>query len=134
MKETSIQTTPTEKINLMWDESDYLDETDDKDDLADLIQIAFKNFLEDFNFILQQISPAGFFFVDGRNMGWRQLSGHLDVTARDSCEFIRKTFPATSEWTLCGSFDVKRKILEFSLYHHDSPAGEFYTVTDGDKI
>ncbi|HRK98743.1 MAG TPA: hypothetical protein PLE43_09765 [Alphaproteobacteria bacterium] len=133
MQDTSILTIPTEKINLMWDESTYFDETDDEDNLADLIQIAFKNFLGEFGYILQQISPAGFFFVEGRNMGWRHLSGHLNVTAGDACEFIRKAFPSTSEWTLRGSFDVKRKILEFSLYHHDSPTGEFYLVVDGSK-
>lgn len=134
MQDTSIHTMQTKKINLMWDESNYFDEIDDEDNLGDLIQIGFNNFLDDFDFILQQISPAGFFFVEGRNMGWRHLSGHLGVTARDACEFIRKVFPSTSEWTLRGSFDVKRKILEFSFYHHDSPTGEFYLVTEGAKI
>ena len=125
----TLLTIPTEQINLLWDESTYFDETDDEDDLADLIQISFENFLDEFISILQQISPAGFFFVEGRNMGWRRLSGYLDVSAGGAREFISKAFPKTSEWSLRGSFDITRKILEFSLYHHDAPTGELYTVS-----
>lgn len=121
--------TPLKKIDLMWDESDYFDETEDENNLAYLTQIAFEDFLEEFSLILQQISPAGFFFVEGRNIGWRCLSGHLHLTAGDAGEFISKAFPAASEWTLRGSFDVTRKILEVSLYHHDAPAGELYIVS-----
>lgn len=128
MQDTSL-TSPTEKINLIWDESTYFDETEDENCLVDLTQIAFENFLEEFGFILQQISPAGFFFVEGRNMGWRHLSGYLDVCAGDANEFISKAFPKTSEWKLCGSFDETRKILTFTLYHHDAPTGEFYIIS-----
>ncbi len=119
---------PTEKINLVWDESTYYDEAEDEDSF-DLIQISFENFLEEFDSILHKISPSGFFFVEGRNMGWRHLSGQMDVTAGDAREFISKAFPKTSEWSLRGSFDFTRKILEFSLYHHDAPTGELYTVS-----
>lgn len=131
MQDTSSLTIPYEKIDLIWGESDYFDEIEDEHNWVDLTQIAFENFLEEFSFMLQQISSAGFFCVEGRNMGWRHLSGHLDVTAGEATEFIRKAFPATSEWTLRGSFDVARKILEFSLYHHDAPTGEFYKVVPG---
>lgn len=117
---------PTEKINLVWDESTYFDEAEDS---FDLIQIFFENFLGEFSSILQQISPSGFFFVEGRNMGWRHLSGQMDVTAGDAREFVSKAFPKTSEWSLRGSFDETQKILTFSLYHHDAPTGELYTVS-----
>jgi len=133
MQDALTPTLPNREINLTWDESDYFDETDTAQSFYDATQIAFENFLEEFSSILQQISPAGFFFVEGRNMGWRHLSGHLYVDACDADEFIRKTFPHTSEWTLRGSFDVERKILEFSLYHHDSPTGEPYKVVKGRK-
>jgi hypothetical protein len=89
----------------------------------------FREFLGEFSFILQQISPAGFFFVEGRNMGWRHLSGHLGVSARDARSFISKAFPKTSEWSLRGSFDETQKILTFALSHHDAPTGELYTVS-----
>ena len=124
----TLTTIPTEKIYLMWDESTYFDEAEDEDSF-DLIQISFENFLEEFDSILHKISPSGFFFVEGLNMGWRHLSGQLDLTAGDASEFISKAFPKTSEWSLCGSFDITRKILEFCLYHHDASTGELYTVS-----
>lgn len=133
MQDTLTPRTSNREICLTWDESEYFDETNTAQNFEDVTQIAFENFLEEFSLILQQISPAGFFFVEGLNMGWRHLSGHLHVAARDAGEFIRKTFPATSEWTLRGSFDVKRKILEFSLYHHDAPTGKSYKVVKGRK-
>ncbi|HNQ31899.1 MAG TPA: hypothetical protein PKJ68_05445 [Candidatus Woesebacteria bacterium] len=131
MQDTSNLTVPTEKIDLIWDESDHFDETGDEYNCTDLAQIAFEYFLEEFSLILQQISPAGFFFVEGRNIGWRCLSGHLHLTAGDAGEFISKAFPVTSEWTLRGSFDVTKKILEVFLYHHDAPTGEFYKIVNG---
>jgi hypothetical protein len=69
--------------------------------------------------------------VEGRNMGWRHLSGYLGISAKDASSFISKAFPKTSEWSLRGSFDETRKILTFTLSHHDAPTGEFYTVTAG---
>lgn len=95
----------------------------------EILSIEYDEFLCQFDSILHKISEPGFFFVEGRNIGWRHLSGHLKVTARSATEFISKAFPKTSEWTLRGSFDVKRKILEFFLHHHDAPTGEFYIVS-----
>jgi hypothetical protein len=128
MQDTLLTILP-EDIKLIWDEFTYYDETEDENSLADLAQIAFEDFLEEFDSILHKISPSGFFFVEGRNMGWRHLSGHLDVSAKDARSFISKAFPKTSEWKLCGSFDETRKILTFTLSHHDAPTGEFYTVS-----
>lgn len=93
------------------------------------LSFEYDEFLFQFDSILHQISESGFFFVEGRNIGWRHLSAQLNVTARNAIEFISKAFPKTSEWTLRGSFDVDRKILEFFLHHHDAPTGEFYIVS-----
>ena len=93
------------------------------------LSLEYDEFLCQFDSILHKISESGFFFVEGRNIGWRHLSGHLGVSASDARSFISKAFPKTSEWTLRGSFDVNRKILEFFLHHHDAPTGEFYIVS-----
>jgi len=98
---------------------------------SDSLSFEYDNFLSEFDSILHKISASGFFFVEGRNMGWRHLSGHLGVSAGDARAFISKAFPKTSEWSLRGSFDVDRKILEFFLYHHDAPTGESYIVSAG---
>lgn len=60
-QDTSSLTIPCEKIDLIWGESDYFDEIEDEHNWVDLTQIAFENFLEEFSFMLQQISSAGFF-------------------------------------------------------------------------
>ena len=98
---------------------------------SDSLSFEYDDFLSEFDSILHKISASGFFFVEGRNMGWRHLSGHLGVSARDARSFISKAFPKTSEWSLRGSFDETQKILTFALSHHDAPTGEFYTVRPG---
>jgi hypothetical protein len=92
----------------------------------------FECFLSDFWEILQDISPDGYFHVEGRNMGWRHLSGHADVKVNSAIDYIERTFPKTSDWTLRGSYDPSQKCLSYSLSHHDAPTGEFYEVTAGD--
>ncbi len=94
----------------------------------DLIEWEFDDFLEDFGRILHRISPKGQYFVAGKNMGWRHLSGTAIVEAADAHAFISRAFPKTSDWTLRGQFDRKRRILTYTLSHHDAPTGEFYTV------
>lgn len=94
----------------------------------DLIEWEFDDFLEEFERILRRISSKGRYFVAGENMGWRHLSGTAVVEASDARAFISRAFPKTSEWTLRGQFDRKRRILTYTLSHHDAPTGEFYTV------
>ena len=52
IQDNSNLTITPEKINLIWDESDYFDETEDEHNLADLTQVAFEDFLKEFSFIL----------------------------------------------------------------------------------
>lgn len=99
----------------------------------EMLEFEFEDFLETFDGILKDISPQGLFFVEGRNMGWRHLSGSLDFAAHNARSFIAMAFPRTTEWSLRGVFDRGAKILTYTLYHHDAPAGEFYTVRADDK-
>ena len=89
----------------------------------------FDDFKEQLKAILDDISPEGFFYVEGRNMGWRHLSGHAVIKADNADSFIEKAFPKTSECTFRGTYDPVKKTLDYTLYHHDAPTGEFYTVT-----
>lgn len=88
----------------------------------------FEGFKEHLKAILDDLSPEGFFYVEGRNMGWRHLSGHAKIKADSAENYIEKAFPKTSEWTFRGTYDPKNKSLDYTLYHHDVPTGEFYTV------
>ena len=133
-------------IALVWDEHEIIKEqarylleegeaTDEKDAFemaccdSDHISFEYDDFLEGFSAILKKLSKKGRFHVEGRNMGWRHLSGELEPDADDAQRFIDRTFPRTSEWTLQGEFDPALKCLTYRLYHHDAPTGEHYTVT-----
>lgn len=81
--------------------------------------------------ILRHISKDGLFYMEGRNMGWRHRSGHIGLAADTARAFIDKSFPRTSQWTLHGQYDRRRRVLTFTLSHHDAPTGERYTVMRG---
>ena len=143
-------TTKTKKakskiIPLVWHEHEIIQEqarylleegeaTDEKDAFemvccdSDHIGFEYDDFLEDFSAILKKLSPKGCFHIEGRNMGWRHLSGELDLEAQDAQSFIARSFPRTSDWTLKGGFDPALRRLIYNLYHHDAPTGECYTV------
>lgn len=94
----------------------------------DLIEWEFDDFLEEYERILRRISSKGQYFIEGENMGWRHLSGWAIIEAADVSTFISRAFPKTSDWTLRGQFDRRRRILTYTLSHHDAPTGENYTV------
>lgn len=96
---------------------------------TDAMQWAYEDFKDSFFAILQAISPEGKFLVEGRNLGWRQTSGHAFLQAKNAEDFIERVFPKTSEWTLRGCFEQQKRVFTFTLYHHDAPTGEYYRVT-----
>lgn len=98
---------------------------------ATLMAFEYEDFLEGFTAILQHISQDGLFFIEGRNIGWRHLSGHLGLFAPSSRDFIARAFPRISQWTLKGMYDRRRRVLTYTLSHHDAPTGEYYTVRRG---
>lgn len=143
---TTNKKAKSKTIALVWDEHEIIKEqarylleegeaTDEKDAFemaccdSDHISFEYDDFLEGFSAILKKLSKKGRFHVEGRNMGWRHLSGDLELDADDAQGFIDRTFPRTSEWTLQGEFDPALKCLTYRLYHHDAPTGEHYTVT-----
>lgn len=146
MQNTNATNPPAPSIySLIWDECDLIDskaqdllragvaETEDETremviNDHEFLEWEFDDFLENFGTILRRISSKGQYFIEGKNMGWRHLSGWVIVEAEDARNFIAKAFPKTSEWTLRGHFDRKRKILTYTLSHHDAPTGEYYTV------
>ncbi len=133
-------------ISLLWDETELVEQRaselqetgghacaqQDAFDMAladaDLLAIAFEDFQDEFSAVLRALSPQGHFHIEGRYMGWRRLSGFLDLQADDACTFMRRAFPKTCEWTLRGIFYPEQNRLEYTLTHHDAPTGEFYTV------
>lgn len=100
----------------------------------ELLEFEYDDFLEDFDAILRHICKDGLYYVEGRNMGWRHLSGHLGLAAGSAHDFIARAFPRASMWTLRGEYDRRRKTLFFTLWHHDAPTGEGYTVVRGCRL
>lgn len=66
-------------------------------------------------------------------MGWRRRAGSLVLSAPSAQQLIAGAFPRTSEWTLRGSYDPATRTLTYTLFHHDAPTGEFYTVRAADE-
>lgn len=143
--QTITPAAPKTTYSLLWDESAIID--DKAKDLLEagvaesesealemvsldyeLLEWEFEDFLEEFERILRRISSKGQHFVESENMGWRHLSGWAIVEAGDARTFMSRAFPKTSDWTLRGQFDRRRRILTYTLSHHDAPTGEFYTV------
>jgi hypothetical protein len=100
----------------------------------ELLEYEYEDFLEAFGNILGHINKDGLFFVEGRNMGWRHLSGHLGLVAPDARAYIARAFPNTSQWTLKGTYDHRRRVLSYRLWHHDAPTGEHYTLRRGHRM
>ena len=143
---TTNKKAKTKTIALIWDEfktienhaSYLLQEGEAKNekeafDMAscdsDFIGLEYDDFIADFSAILKKISAKGCYHVEGRNIGWRFLSGTLELEAINAEAFIHRTFPKTSEWRLDGQYDPTAKTLTYQLYHHDAPTGESYIVT-----
>ena len=93
---------------------------------ADIMQMEWDWLLEDLTAVLSELSPEGWFHAEGRNMGWRRLSGHKTFRAPDGQTFLDELLPRAE----C-SFTIERegRTLHIQNFHHDAPTGEFYTVT-----
>lgn len=92
---------------------------------SDLYQWEWQDLIDALTETLCEIAPDGRFRAEGRNMGWRHLSGYKDFTAMDGRAFLRALLPNTD----C-TFRIEREgqALHIRNAHHDAPTGEFYTV------
>ena len=93
---------------------------------TDIMQMEWDWLLEDLTSVLAELSPEGWFHAEGRNMGWRRLSGHKTFRAADWQAFLDELLPKTE----CG-FTIEREgsTLHVVNFHHDAPMGELYAVT-----
>lgn len=78
--------------------------------------------------LLLQISKAGNFHVEGRNMGWQKRNGHKDLKGVKSGEDFFASVMPKSDWACEVYFDEAKKILALHCSHHDAPTGELYMV------
>jgi hypothetical protein len=65
-------------------------------------------------------------YVEGRNMGWRNRTGHKEFTINKAIDVFREIAP---ECDLTYKMEkVKEGEYEVRIAHHDSPMGEYYNL------
>ena len=65
-------------------------------------------------------------YVEGRNMGWRNRTGHKEFTINETIDMFREIAP---ECDLTYKMEkVKEGEYEVRISHHDSPMGEYYKL------
>lgn len=65
-------------------------------------------------------------YVEGRNMGWRNLSGEKFFTINKPADMFKEIAP---ECDLTYKMEkVKEGEYEVRIAHHDSPMGEYYNI------
>ena len=65
-------------------------------------------------------------YVEGRNMGWRNLDGEKSFTLNETMDMFKQIVP---ECDLTYSMEkVKDKEYEVRIATHDSPMGEYYNI------
>tara|TARA_B100000424_G_scaffold268755_1_gene264188 strand:+ start:1218 stop:1682 length:465 start_codon:yes stop_codon:yes gene_type:complete len=65
-------------------------------------------------------------YVEGRNMGWRNRTGHKEFTINETIDVFREIAP---ECDLTYKMEkVKEGEYEVRISHHDSPTGEYYNL------
>jgi hypothetical protein len=94
----------------------------------DINQFEWECMLDDLTTALQSISPAGYFYVEGSNLGWRQRSGYKGFRSDNGQAFLHQLLPQT-ECTF--KIEQEGNTIYITNYHHDAPTGEFYTVVQG---
>ena len=68
----------------------------------------------------------GTYDVEGRNMGWRSLSGELKAVEINGWKDLQKILPQTNEMYIW-IYDEGNGKRGMKVSHHDAPTGEFYT-------
>ena len=84
---------------------------------------------EDFQYMLEEEFTQHIgkdVYVEGRNMGWRNLSGEKTFTINETIDMFREIVP---ECDLTYKMEkVKEGEYEVRIAHHDSPMGEYYNL------
>ena len=65
-------------------------------------------------------------YVEGRNMGWRNRTGHKEFELTKGEDIFREIAPECDLTYYITK--VKEKEYEVRISHHDSPMGEYYNI------
>ena len=98
-----------------------------------VLEDAYRSMIDDVTEQMKKLKKAKKFsgndgwLAKGEGMGWRNLSGYKYFRANDAKDLIQQVFPNTNEWT--AHFYRRKGAIYIRVAHHDSPMGEYYTVT-----
>jgi len=83
--------------------------------------------------LTEAINGRCYWHVKGSRMTWQNLSGYADIEVEDGEGLINKIKPNTQDfsWQAWKS-ESEEGVIEVTIWHHDSPTGEFYTLTPVD--
>jgi len=118
-------------VSILWDEEKNPESVSDKE-----IEEHFYNdyyigelHWEDFQYMLEEEFTQHIgkdVYVEGRNMGWRNRTGHKEFTINETIDVFREIAP---ECDLTYKMEkVKDGEYEVRISHHDSPMGEYYKL------
>jgi hypothetical protein len=118
-------------VSILWDEEKNPESVSDKE-----IEEHFYNdyyigelHWEDFQYMLEEEFTQHIgkdVYVEGRNMGWRNLNGEKTFTINETIDVFRKIAPKCD---LTYKMEkVKEGEYEVRIAHHDSPMGEYYKL------
>ena len=118
-------------VSILWDEERDVSSVTDKE-----IEKHFENDVwigqehyEDFLYQLEEEFTKHIgknAYVEGRNMGWRNRTGHKEFTINKTIDMFREIAPKCD---LTYKMEkVKEKEYEVKISHHDSPMGEYYNI------
>lgn len=86
----------------------------------------WEDFCNDIGYLIKRSKK---FYVTGSNMGWRHLSGFAVVNTNEPQAFMTSILPKTNDLSIdVFKSDKPGAICEMTIFHHDSPTGEFRTV------
>lgn len=98
----------------------------------DIYQWAWDDVKETLSEAMKAMGDPGYWKAEGRNMGWQHRSGHKFFKADNGEELMRAIFPNT-DLSFKATWGPFHRSIEFVVYHHDAPTGEFYSVKPATK-
>ena len=75
---------------------------------------------------MKEYNKTDVYIIEGKNLGWRNLSGSKKLKAENGEELLKGVLPNTNEFSLW--VYKKRGYFKIKCSHHDSPTGEFYYI------
>ena len=91
-------------------------------------ELDWEDLLEDLTEGMKQVEGYNcYWHIEGSNIGWQNRSGYKNFEAETGRELLHEILPNTA----CNgkiAIEESSNEIDITLYHHDSPTGEFYTL------